>query len=225
MIVSSSEGFTYTHALLALSRALATVEMMALARMATAPRCARASVGLARGALGRRASPSDSLSPRTRSVRLSAARWRPGDGTDDEKPRANAEAKPAEILIDAMDTASKLRGRDSGGKVTAVMGSEPGGSGLGANMTWEELDERVNEYPSDRKFQAIGEGGDAFVAEVVALVEAALGRAVDPANVTSRPSKKGKYVSANVVARLEKGEEVIAVYSALKACERVVWYL
>ena len=40
-----------------------------------------------------------------------------------------------------------------------------------------------------------------------------------------RPSSKGKYVSANVTARLENGEEVVAVYAALKACERVKWYL
>jgi putative lipoic acid-binding regulatory protein len=129
-----------------------------------------------------------------------------------------------EILIDAMDTASKLRNRDAGGKVTTVLG-DLGQSTLGGNLTWQELDERVNEYPSDRKFQAIGEGGEAFVAKIVGLVEEALGRKVDPANVTSRPSSKGKYVSANVTARLENGDEVVAVFSKLKECEDVKWYL
>ena len=69
------------------------------------------------------------------------------------------------------------------------------------------------------------DGGDAFVAKIVGLVEEALGRPVDPGNVTSRPSSKGKYVSANVTARLENGDEVIAVFSKLKACEDVKWYL
>ena len=147
----------------------------------------------------------------------SASRWKPGDGTEDEEP-----TPVTEVLIDAMDTASKLRNRDAGGKVTTVMGD---GSSLGGNMTWEELDERVNEYPSDRKFQAIGEGGDAFVAKIVGLVEEALGRPVDPQNVTSRPSSKGKYVSANVTARLENGDEVVAVFAKLKACDDVKWYL
>ena len=49
-------------------------------------RCARAA-SVSRAARSGAASPADSLSPRTRSVRLSAARWRPGDGTDDEPAR------------------------------------------------------------------------------------------------------------------------------------------
>ena len=81
-----------------------------------------------------------------------------------------------------------------------------GGGGLGANMTWEELDEKVNTYPMDRKFQAIGEGGQSFIDEVVALIEKALGRSVPSGNVTTRPSKKGKYVAVNVTVRLENGE-------------------
>jgi putative lipoic acid-binding regulatory protein len=192
--------------------------MMTLARLATARHCA--STACAARLPAHRAGTAAAIP--ARSVRASASRWRPGDGTEDEEARE----KPAtEALIDAMDSAAKLRNRDSGGKVTTVMGSDAGAGGLGANMTWKELDERVNEYPSDRKFQAIGEGGDAFVAEIVRLVEGALGRPVDPARVTSRPSKKGKYVSANVTARLQNGDEVVAVYAALKACEKVVWYL
>ena len=169
---------------------------MTLARLATARHCASTAF-TARGAAHRAGTAAARRLP-ARSIRVSAARWRPGDGTEDEEAREKA---PTEALIDAMDSAAKLRNRDSGGKVTTVMGSDAGAGGLGANMTWKELDERVNEYPSDRKFQAIGEGGDAFVAEVVGLVEGALGRPVDPAQVTSRPSKKGKYVSASVVAR------------------------
>lgn len=194
--------------------------MLTLARFASAGQCAVAHA--ARGVASRRTAAAVSRWPAahrapSRSARVSASRWKPGDGTEDEEP------KPVtEVLIDAMDTASKLRNRDAGGKVTTVMGD---GASLGGNMTWEELDERVNEYPSDRKFQAIGEGGDAFVAKIVGLVEEALGRPVDPRNVTSRPSSKGKYVSANVTARLESGDEVIAVFSKLKACEDVKWYL
>ena len=115
-----------------------------------------------------------------RSFRVSAARWTPPD-SDDEPER---EPTNTQALIDAMGTVSQATGRDAGGKVTTVMGDGVGG--LGSNMTWEELDEKVNTYPSDRKFQAIGEGGDAFVAEIVGLVQGALGRDVKPENVTSR---------------------------------------
>lgn len=109
------------------------------------------------------------------------------------------------------------------GNAMPVIGG--GGGGLGANMTWEELDEKVNTYPMDRKFQAIGEGGQSFIDEVVALIEKALGRSVPSGNVTTRPSKKGKYVAVNVTVRLENGNEVLEVYGALKSCERVKWFL
>ena len=86
---------------------------------------------------------------------------------------------------------------------------------------WKE----VNTYPCERKFQAIGEGGDEFVADIVKLVEGAVGRKVDPEKVSQRESRKAKYVSANVILTLESGEEVIAIYSALKSDPRVKWYL
>ena len=113
-------------------------------------------------------------------LRVSAARWKPPpvDGEDEREPTAS------QNLIDAMSTASRLSGRDPGGKVTTVMGD--GAGGLGSNMSWEELDEKVNEYPCYRKFQAIGEGGEDFVAEIVGLVEGALDRKVNPEMVTSR---------------------------------------
>ena len=90
-------------------------------------------------------------------------------------------------------------------------------------MTWKELDERVNEYPSDRKFQAIGEGGDAFVAEVVGLVEGA--RSADRWTRRRSPADRARRASTSPQrSQLENGEEVVG-YAALKACEKVVWYL
>jgi len=43
--------------------------------------------------------------------------------------------------------------------------------------------------------------------------------------VKSRPSSKGKYVSASITVRMENGEEVLAIYAALKGCDKVKWYL
>ena len=51
------------------------------------------------------------------------------------------------------------------------------------------------------------------------------GRHIHPECVTSRPSSKGKYVSAHGRAEMRSGDEVLAVYAALKADERVLWYL
>ena len=104
----------------------------------------------------------------------------PSDDDEPEKEPTNTQA-----LIESLGAVSQTMGRDPKGKVTTVMG-DGGSGGLGANLSWEELDEKVNTYPSDRKFQAIGEGGEAFVKEIVGLVEGALGRDVKPENVTSR---------------------------------------
>ena len=116
-----------------------------------------------------------------RSLRVSAARWMPP--SDDDEPEK--EPNNTQALIESLGAVSQTMGRDPNGKVTTVMG-DAGSGGLGANMSWDELDEKVNTYPSDRKFQAIGEGGEAFVQEIVGLVEGALGRDVKPENVTSR---------------------------------------
>ena len=91
---------------------------------------------------------------------------------------------------------------------------------------WMALDAEVNEYPCARKFQAIGADDGDFVESVRGVISNALGgRHIHPECVTSRPSSKGKYVSAHVTAEMRSGDEVLAVYAALKADERVLWYL
>ena len=119
-----------------------------------------------------------------RPFRVSAARWMPPSG--DDEPEEEKQPTNTQALIESLGAVSQTMGRDPKGKVTTVMGDGGSGGGLGANLSWEELDEKVNTYPSDRKFQAIGEGGEAFVKEIVGLVEGALGRDVKPENVTSR---------------------------------------
>ena len=111
-------------------------------------------------------------------------------------------------------------GAAAGGKTTTVMASAE------TDEKWKALDEQVNEYPCMRKFQAIGKDGDGFVDSIVALISSALdGRSIHPENVSARPSSKGKYVSANVICEMRNGDEVVAVYKALKADPRVLWYL
>ena len=147
--------------------------------------------------------------------RLPAARHLPpSDKISEEEDPSSTRS-----LLDAIDSTSMIEGRIDEEKITSMLGA---GS---TNVSWTELDEKVNIYPSDRRFQAIGEGGDAFVAEIVELVEVALGRKASPTNVKSRPSSKGKYVSASITVRMENGEEVLAIYAALKGCDKVKWYL
>ena len=158
------------------------------------------------------------------------------------------ESKPQNELIEALDKISKRENLVKKNKrkqpdviVENAAHPPPGGSaaslgggggsntvmGPGTSEEWRELDEKVNTYPSDRKFQAIGVNSSEFVGDMVKLVEDTLGdgRKVHPENVTSNLSKNGKYCSANMTVVLMNGEEVINIMAKLKADERVKWYL
>jgi len=139
---------------------------------------------------------------------------------DDDDPER---AKPIDAtLIETMQNLRKTRPRPSAepAPTTTVMASAE------TNDEWRELDAKVNEYPCARKFQAIGVDDGDFVESVRGMISNALGgRHIHPENVTSRPSSKGKYVSANVTVEMRSGDEVLAVYATLKADKRVLWYL
>jgi putative lipoic acid-binding regulatory protein len=153
------------------------------------------------------------------------------------------ESKPQNELIEALDKIAqrenlmkknKRKQPDIIVKNAAPPPGSAGGSigsntvmGPGTSEEWRELDEKVNTYPSERKFQAIGINSPNFVQDMVKLVEDTLGdgRKVHPENVTSNLSKNGKYCSANMTVVLLNGEEVINIMAKLKADERVKWYL
>jgi len=79
------------------------------------------------------------------------------------------------------------------------------------------------EYPLDYTFKVMGLAADDFEAHARSLVERVLGAAA--LEVRARTSAGGKYHSISVVARLEGEEQRKAVYVALKADARVVYYL
>eukprot|EP00240_Pyramimonas_obovata_P011811 CAMPEP_0118927592 /NCGR_PEP_ID=MMETSP1169-20130426/5030_1 /TAXON_ID=36882 /ORGANISM="Pyramimonas obovata, Strain CCMP722" /LENGTH=114 /DNA_ID=CAMNT_0006869381 /DNA_START=265 /DNA_END=609 /DNA_ORIENTATION=- len=92
--------------------------------------------------------------------------------------------------------------------------------------SWEEMDAKVNEYPQQRKFQAIGSGGEAFVRCMVEVVERTLSVTVTDDMVVVRPSKKGTYLSVNIGPVVVKsGDEVQAVYKEMKIDPRVKYML
>lgn len=80
------------------------------------------------------------------------------------------------------------------------------------------------EYPLRYTFKIMGLAADDFAAHAERLVSAATGeRPVE--GVTTRRSSGGKYHSVSVVVRLDAEAERRAVYQALWADERVVYYL
>ena len=80
------------------------------------------------------------------------------------------------------------------------------------------------EYPLDYTFKVMGLAGDDFAEHARRIVERVVG-AAPPERVTVRASGGGKYHSVSVVARLAGEEERRAVYEALRADARVVYYL
>ena len=81
------------------------------------------------------------------------------------------------------------------------------------------------EYPLDYVFKIIGLAADDFADHARRLVERAGGTATPAERVTVRASTGGKYHAVTVVAWLESEEQRRAVYHALHADDRVVYYL
>jgi len=82
------------------------------------------------------------------------------------------------------------------------------------------------EYPLDYTFKIMGLAGDDFAEHARRLVDAVLGAgSAPPERVRVRRSSGGKYHSISVVARLSSEAERRAVYVALRADARVVYYL
>jgi len=78
----------------------------------------------------------------------------------------------------------------------------------------------VNEYPESRVFKGIGTtAGDdraLFEAAMVRAIESVVGVKVAPGAVVTRDSSGGKYVSVSVEVTVHSGEEVAAVFTAIK---------
>jgi uncharacterized protein len=80
------------------------------------------------------------------------------------------------------------------------------------------------DYPTDYPFKVIGGSADDFELHVRTVMgQAAPGVALGEATV--RPSSGGKYLSVTLDARLESEEQRRAIYEALKADSRVVYFL
>ncbi|MFS7958988.1 putative YbeD-like domain superfamily protein [Helianthus anomalus] len=80
----------------------------------------------------------------------------------------------------------------------------------GSTGEWLTLNEKINTYPSARRFTAIGLGGDDFVQSMVVAVESVIQHPVPQGYVKRRVSSGGKYVSVNIgPVRVVSREQVI----------------
>ncbi|CAH8298823.1 unnamed protein product [Eruca vesicaria subsp. sativa] len=129
---------------------------------------------------------------------------------------------PQEAVLKAISEVSKTDGRV--GKTTNVI---IGGTVADDSAKeWLELDQKVNTYPTERGFTAIGTGGDDFVHAMVVAVESVIERQIPEDCVKQTLSSKGKYISVNIgPIRVVSSEQVQAVYNAMRRDERMKYFL
>ncbi|KAF8107923.1 hypothetical protein N665_0116s0128 [Sinapis alba] len=147
----------------------------------------------------------------------------------DRLPRLNCtnndqseQGPPQEAVLKAISEVSKTDGRV--GKTTNVI---IGGTVADDSAKeWLELDQKVNTYPTERGFTAIGTGGDDFVHAMVVAVESVIERQIPQDCVKQTLSSKGKYVSVNIgPIQVVSSEQVQAVYNAMRRDERMKYFL
>ncbi|KAF8697182.1 hypothetical protein HU200_036182 [Digitaria exilis] len=138
-----------------------------------------------------------------------------GGGGDPGQP-------PQEAVLEAISKIARSKGRVAhttnmvmGGTVTDDKSDE-----------WLVLDQKVNSYPTDRGFTAIGTGGDDFVQSMVVAVESVLQESIPKGRVSQKLSSRGKYVSVNIgPIRVVSSEQVQAVYRAMRSDNRMKYFL
>jgi putative lipoic acid-binding regulatory protein len=102
---------------------------------------------------------------------------------------------------------------------------------LGADNTddgWRALDEKVNKYPFVREFKAIGGGGadgEDFVLSMMAAASSVTGEVLQREQVVVRASRTGKYLSVNLRVMVQNGDQVMAIFQAMKADARMRYFL
>eukprot|EP00775_Hariotina_reticulata_P005115 gene5114-5355_t len=90
---------------------------------------------------------------------------------------------------------------------------------------WRKIDEKVNKYPGQRTFSAIGTGGDDFKASMLAAVESVVGP-VHLECVSQRPSTNGKYISIRIgPVWVQNSDQVIQVFKNMRDDSRIKWFM
>ena len=157
-----------------------------------------------------------------------------GNTRDDDQPQASSSApdfrgfgqassagKPkskADALRQSLGTVSNAQGRVAK-STNVVFGTDE------SEEKWRELDLKVNEYPGQRTFKAIGSGGDDFITSMTACVQNVVGT-VHQECVSTRPSSGGKWLSVTIgPVWVETPDQVLEIYNAMKADGRLKFYI
>ena len=83
----------------------------------------------------------------------------------------------------------------------------------------------MRSYPFEREFKAIGAGGEDFVLSMMAAVETVTGEPLPRDKVVVRSSRTAKYQAVNLYVRVHNGEQVMAIFQAMRADSRMRFFL
>ncbi|KAJ8539978.1 hypothetical protein K7X08_026367 [Anisodus acutangulus] len=141
---------------------------------------------------------------------------------DDDDDDDVEQGPPQEVVLKAISEVSKTEGR-VGQTTNVVIGGTVHDD---STNEWLALDKKVNSYPTERGFTAIGTGGDDFVHSMVVAVESVIQQPVREGQVRQKLSSGGKYVSVNIgPIQVVSSEQVQAVYEAMKRDVRMKYFL
>ncbi|KAK9909636.1 hypothetical protein WJX75_005376 [Coccomyxa subellipsoidea] len=142
------------------------------------------------------------------------SRRRASDGDE------GATINPADALTQTLSGISSSSGRVAQTRNFVL------GPSNNSEEAWRALDEKVNTYPGQRTFKAIGVGGGAFVDSMLGAVERVIGSPVHEESVNSRPSAKGSYISVTIgPVTVQNRDQVVQIYAAMREDERLKWYM
>nr|GLL49601.1 uncharacterized protein LOC109193431 [Ipomoea trifida] len=153
-------------------------------------------------------------------------RTQPLNCSNNETPSSSPEDfeqnPPQEAVLKAISEVSKTEGR-VGQTTNMVIG---GTTHDDSTNEWLALDKKVNSYPTERGFTAIGTGGDDFVQAMVVAVESVIQQPIPQGQVRQKVSSGGKYVSVNIgPIHVVSSEQVQAVYNAMRRDDRMKYFL
>lgn len=91
-------------------------------------------------------------------------------------------------------------------------------------MSEDEGNGKLLRFPCDFPIKVMGRDEDGFEAEIVSIFERHLGD-INPAQVNTRPSSSGNFLSVTVTFRAESQEQLDEIYRALTEHEKVLFCL
>lgn len=91
-------------------------------------------------------------------------------------------------------------------------------------MSDDDSKDTLLKFPCDFPIKVMGRDESAFEAEVLAIFERHLGE-LNPAQINTRPSSSGKFLSVTVTVRAESQEQLDMIYRSLTDHEQVLFCL